>query len=137
MSSSAPNIIVSSRDVQRIEELLASPQHRHAAYAETLLAEMARADIVEPEQVPADVVSMNSVVKVQDEVSGEISELTLVYPRDASTTAGNVSVLAPVGSALLGLRVGQSIQWPTPAGSRRLAIRDIAYQPEAAGHYHR
>lgn len=137
MSSSGLNIIVSSRDVERIEDLLASPPHRQAAYAETLRAEMARADVVEPEHVPADVVSMNSVVQVQDEVSGDISELTLVYPRDAAAAAGNVSVLAPVGSALLGLRVGQSIEWPTPAGLRRLAIRGIAYQPEAAGHYHR
>jgi regulator of nucleoside diphosphate kinase len=77
---------------------------------------------------------MNSRVRFEDLDSGEQLEVTLVYPRDADVDQSKVSVLAPVGSALLGLSVGQSISWPLPGGkSRHLRVVGVTYQPEAAG----
>ena len=136
--TTTPPIIVSSLDLERIEALLDAPAHRHFPGSEALRAELARADVVEPQRMPADVVTMNSQVNVIDIGHGEEYDLTLVYPRDADGDPGKVSVLAPVGSAILGLRVGQSIQWPMPGG-RQLVLRiaAIRYQPEASGQLHR
>lgn len=126
-----PPITVSSRDLARLEALLESPAGRAAAGAEALSAELLRANVVAPEAMPADVVAMDSTVDCVDELSGEAHVLTLVYPRDADADQGKVSVLAPVGSALLGLSVGQSIDWRTPAG-RALRLRVTGLRPPAA-----
>lgn len=134
--SSKPAIVVSRIDYERIEALLEQSGDRPGAAA--LEAEIARANVVEPAQMPGDVITMNSTARFRDKASGEERELTLVYPRDASGEPGRVSILAPIGSALLGLRVGQSIDWPLP-GSRTAALQvlSIQYQPEAAGELHR
>ena len=88
--------------------------------------------------MPPDAITMNSTARFRDESSGEERELTLVYPRDADGSPDKVSILAPVGSALLGLRAGQTIDWPLPGGrSTRLQVLEIRYQPEAAGEFHR
>jgi regulator of nucleoside diphosphate kinase len=137
-TSTPPPILVPSLDLERIEALLDEPARRHFPGAETLRAELARAEIVEPAQMPADVVTMNSTARVVDVDAGEEYEMTLVYPREADGDPGKVSVFAPVGSAILGLRIGQSIQWPVPGGRlRTLRIAQIRYQPEASGHLHR
>ena len=87
--------------------------------------------------MPADVVTMNSIASIED-VSGETREISLVYPREADGAANRISVLAPVGSAMLGLRVGQSIAWKVPGGrALRLRVAGISYQPEASGQLHR
>ena len=87
--------------------------------------------------MPPHIVTMNSTVSFEDESNGEKLTLTLVYPA-AAGAPGTVSILAPVGSALLGLSRDQQIDWPTPDGRhRRLRVLEIGYQPEAAGHYHR
>lgn len=131
-------IILSRLDVARIEALLDSPALRDAPTAARLRAEIDRADIVEPAAMPRDVVSMNSSADCVDETSGKHHSLTLVYPKDADADAGRISVLAPVGSALLGLRVGQAIDWPGQGGKlHRLKVTAIHYQPEAAGDLHR
>ncbi len=131
-----PPILVSSLDLERIEVLLDA--HARVPGAQALRDELARAEIVAPEQMPADVVTMNSTVRVTDVDNGAVHEFTLVYPRDAGTGVDKVSVLAPVGSAILGLRIGQTMQWPMPGGHlRTLRIEAIDYQPEAAGHLHR
>ena len=91
---------------------------------------------MESHQIPADVITMNSTARFMDETSGKEFELTLVYPDDALMSSdGTVSVLAPVGSALLGLSVGQAIEWPLPGG-RKMSLRVLAvtYQPEATRH---
>ena len=128
-----PPITVSSRDLARLETMLDSPALRHLPAAEALAAELERATVVEPADMPADVVTMNSTVTCVDELSGETHRITLVYPHDADVLQQKVSVLAPVGSALLGLSVGQHIDWPMPGG-RALRLKDtrIQYQPEAA-----
>jgi len=131
--STLPPITVSTRDLARLEALLESPAVRQLPAARALGDELVRANVVEPADMPADVVSMNSVVTCRDENTGETHQLTLVYPQDADADQGRVSVLAPVGSALLGLSVGQHIDWPMPGGrTLRLEVTGIQYQPEAA-----
>ena len=133
-----PSLIVSSRDLARLEALLDSPVlSRHPA-ALALIDELNRAEVLPPERIPAGVVTMHSQVECEDTASGESHLLTLVYPNEADVERGRVSVLAPVGSALLGLSVGQSIDWEAPGGrSLRLKVKAVRYQPEAAGDLHR
>lgn len=138
MSNTTPPITLSSLDLERIETLLESPAYQRIPGAEALRAELARASILDPAEMPADVVTMNSTVQVVDENTKEEHQLTLVYPREADGDPGKVSVFAPVGSAILGLRVGDAIRWPMPGGRQAaLRIAAITYQPEAAGHLHR
>lgn len=132
--SDKPSITLSSRDFDRLDAMLR--QAPDTAVLEGLRAELERATVVEPGDLPKGVVSMNSVVRLADVDDGEEMTLTLVYPRDAGK-AGTVSVFAPVGSALLGLSVGQQIDWPMPGKhSRRLRVLEVEYQPEAAGDFH-
>ncbi len=136
--SMQPPITVTSLDLERLEVLLDSPAYKDFPGADALRAELDRATIVEPQEVPSGIVTMNSTVRVAEVDSGREFELTLVYPRDSDGSPGKVSVLAPAGSALLGLAVGQTIAWPMPAGRQlQLKVLAIAYQPEAAGEYHR
>ena len=136
--SKQPQIVISSPDLDRLERLLDSVSPLHAPGLDALRRELDRAEVVEPHEIPPNVITMNSTVRFVDEVSGREFELTLVYPDDAHLTHGTVSVLAPVGSALLGLRIGDAIDWPAPSGTTlRLRVTAIAYQPEAAGDFHR
>lgn len=98
--------------------------------------ELMRADIVDPQQTPADLITMNSRFRLTDLDSGEVFEYTLVYPHDADYKENRISILAPLGTALLGFRVGDVIEWRMPAGVRRLQVGEILYQPEAVGDYH-
>ena len=130
--TSAPPIILTQLDLQRLERLLDSLDDYGPA-AEALEQELSRAQIVERSEMPAGVVTMNSRVHCLDEGTGKEYHLTLVYPHDAGKE-GTVSVLAPVGTALLGMSVGQHIDWPTLAGKViKLTLLAIEYQPEAAG----
>jgi regulator of nucleoside diphosphate kinase len=136
--SASPPTVVSSLDLERIEAMLDAPAYRDQASAIALRDELARADVLAPAQMPNDVVTMNSRVRAVDLDNGDAYDLTLVYPRDADGDAGRVSVLAPVGSAILGLRIGQTMQWPMPGGRRMtLRVDAIHDQPEAAGDLHR
>lgn len=129
-----PGLVMSVRDVRRLEALLATPAVAGSDVAERLEAEIARADVREPGEIPADVVTMNSNVSVLDESSGVERTVRVVYPHDAGGGEACVSVLAPVGAALLGLRVGDAIDWPLPGGrTTRLRLTRVHYQPEAAG----
>ena len=135
MSHSA--ITVSRIDLDRIEALLERLPAAEADKLQALRAELDRADVVEPADMPPHIVTMNSTVVFEDESDGEKLTLTLVYPAGAGAP-GTVSILAPVGSALLGLARGQQIDWLMPDGrKRRLKVLEITYQPEAAGHLHR
>lgn len=128
-------LVMSSIDVDRIRTAMTSGL---ASGSMTLLKEeIARAQVVPQTAIPPDVVTMNSRVKVRDASTGQIKEMTLVYPKDANPDAGRVSVLAPIGSALLGLHIGQTIEWPLPGGrTKRLTVVELCYQPESAGDYH-
>lgn len=137
MDERKPAIIVSSLDHERIEALLDSLPPNSFPEAELLAAELDRAEVLDPQAMPADVVTMNSRVRFTVEPSGKEYELTLVYPKAIDGAPGKISILAPVGSALLGLSVGQEIEWPAPGGSIvRVRIIDILYQPERAGDFH-
>ena len=133
-SPELPPITLSSRDLARLEALIDSPALQRHPAAQALAAELARAHVVAPESMPADVVTMNSLVECIDETGGGRRSLTLVYPQDADAAHHRVSVLAPVGSALLGLSVGQSIDWVAPGGRQlRLRVTAVHNQPEATG----
>jgi regulator of nucleoside diphosphate kinase len=132
--STEPNIVVSSLDLQRLDSLLAGLS-QSAPGVEALRHELDRADVREPQRMPSSIVTMNSTVVFVIEESGEHFELTLCYPHDAGKP-GAVSILAPVGSALLGLAIGQSIDWTLPGGKvRSIRVVDISYQPERAGNF--
>ena len=132
-----PPITMSSLDEARLERLLESDAYRQLPGIDALLSEMERANVVKPVDMPPDVVTMNSTIRFVDDSNGAEFEYTLVYPADAGKP-DTISVLAPVGSALLGLSVGQSIAWRVPGG-RELDLRVLAVvrQPEAMGEYHR
>lgn len=136
--STRPAITVSSLDLERLERLLDSLKGDAATQAEGLRTELDRADVVEPEAMPPTVVTMNSRVRFSIEGSDEQFSQTLVYPKDADGSGDKISVLAPIGSALLGLSVGDTIDWPRPAGGvSRVRIEEVLYQPEREGEYHR
>jgi regulator of nucleoside diphosphate kinase len=103
-----------------------------------LESELARANVVEPAEIPPTVVTMNSTVRFSVESSQDEFELTLVYPKDIDSSGKKISILAPVGSALLGLSQGDEIEWPKPGGGLiKVKIKEVIYQPERAGEYHR
>jgi len=132
-----PRIILTSQDLDRLEALLdALPAGSFPGKSE-LQVELDRAEVVSPEAVSPDVVTMNSKVRFALE-SGDEFCLTLVYPKDMDGSAERISVLAPVGSALLGLSVGEHIEWPRPGGGMmKVQLVEIIYQPERAGEFHR
>ena len=137
-SSTVPPIVVSSRDFNRLESLLDSPALRRLPAAMSLMQELSRAQVVAPEEMPDTVVTMNSRVEFQEELTGERHTLTLVYPHEANVDSGRISILAPVGSALLGLSTGQSIDWAAPDGRPlRLLVTAVHYQPEASSDFNR
>lgn len=127
----APRIYLTQTDLDRLLALVeAYPGQRF----EALESELVRAHVVERADIPKDVVTMNSRVVFRNETTGESREVTLVYPGMADMDAGKISILVPVGTALLGLRVGQAIDWEMPGGAKqRLRIVEVPYQPEAAG----
>jgi regulator of nucleoside diphosphate kinase len=131
MAQNSSSLVITDQDYERLALLL---QHTESSNAATLEEELARATVVSQKEVPSDVVTMNSTIQFMDENTQKESEVTLVFPKDADVTKGKVSILAPVGIALIGLRIGQTIRWPMPNGqNRELKVTAIRYQPEAAG----
>ncbi len=116
--NSKPSIAVSRTDLERIESLLDRQPVAQADSFSKLRAELERADVLEASEMPSHTVGMNSTVTFEDEDNGEKLTRTLVFPA-AAGAPGTVSILAPVGSALLGLARGQEIEWPMPDGRKR------------------
>lgn len=102
-------------------------------YLETLEEELDRAEVVEPGKVPQDVITMGSEVRLKDLDSGELKSYRLVFPSDVRSTENGLSVLAPIGTALLGYQAGDVIEWVVPKGTRRLEVLSVLFQPEASG----
>jgi len=125
-----PQIHITQGDLDQLLQLVeAYPGQRF----EKLENELVRAKVVPREKIPQDTVTMNSRVVFEDEATGERREITLVYPGNADIDAGRISVLVPVGTALLGLRAGQSIDWQLPSGERRrYRIVSVPFQPGAS-----
>jgi len=133
-----PEIVISTVDSERLERLLDSLPNNGFIGKVELESELARARVVEPKDVPATTVTMNSTVRFKVESSSEEFELTLVYPKDSDLSGKTLSILAPIGSALLGLSQGDEIEWPKPGGGvLRVQIHEITYQPERSGEFHR
>ena len=133
-----PEIIISSLDADRLYALMELLPANSFAGEKELEAELGRANIVEPHEVPATVVTMNSTVNFVVESTGEEFTLTLVYPKNIDSSGDKISILAPVGSALLGLSQGDQIEWPKPGGGLvTVTIKEVIYQPERAGELHR
>lgn len=132
-----PKIVLSSLDLDRLDQLLSRLPAKDPARLQ-LEQELERGAVVEPAAMPADVVTMNSTVRLRLLKTGEESCLTLVYPKDLDAAGDKVSVLAPVGSALLGLSEGDQIHWPMPDGEiQPIQVLQLVYQPERAGQLHR
>lgn len=133
-----PEITISSLDADRLYKLIESlPKNSFVGKSE-LESELARANIVAPEEIPPTIVTMNSTVKFVIKSTQDEFELKLVYPKDTDLAGKTISILSPVGSALLGLSRGDEIEWPRPGGGFfQVKIIDIVYQPERAGELHR
>lgn len=131
-------IFITQNDSKRLRLLIQG----HKAFGDhericlkLLAEELIRAEIVDPQKIPRNVVTMNSLVKFRDMNTQEVYIYSIVYPANADFENGKISVLAPIGMALLGYRVGDLVEWPVPAGMRRFKVEEVLYQPEAAGQY--
>ena len=128
----APKIYVTEADFDALERVLDSPAVRKLPGVEALWQELHRAQVVPADRIPANVITMNSTVRFEDENAGTAHQLTLVYPRDVDESGTKVSITAPAGSALIGLSVGQTIEWQVPGGRKiRLKVLEVLHQPAA------
>ncbi|QDS90208.1 Regulator of nucleoside diphosphate kinase [Rosistilla ulvae] len=126
-------IVVTRQDCQRLESMLASDFTQalcNKGNLKNLRGELALARIVEPDKVPPDVVTMGSTVRLLDLDCDELETFTLVYPDEANIAEGKLSVLAPIGTAILGYRVGDMVCWKVPSGESRTRIEEVLFQPE-------
>jgi regulator of nucleoside diphosphate kinase len=119
--------------IDRISEVAVTDRR----YLDDLEFELERAQIVDAAEVPGDVITMNSTVRLRDLDNGDELDLTLVYPQDAKIDENRISILAPIGTAMIGYRAGDEIEWPVPDGKARFKVEDIVYQPESAGVFDR
>ncbi len=131
-------IYITMFDVERLQALIAEKKRldrRKNEYIENLENELKRAQLVAPKDVPPDVITMNSKACLVDVEANEEMVYTLVFPEDADLAQSKISVLAPIGTAMLGYRVGDTFTWSVPDGVRKLLVKELLYQPEASGDY--
>ncbi|MEN0036315.1 MAG: nucleoside diphosphate kinase regulator [Cellvibrio sp.] len=122
----ADSLVILETDYQRLLKLI---EQNDTAAADLLDTEISRADVVPAKKLPADAVTMDSVVTFIDLGSNEEKTISLVYPADANVDEMKISILSPVGSALIGLRIGGKIDWPVQGKVRRLKVVTVV-QPE-------
>lgn len=126
-------IVITAHDHSRLEDIFQSA-FVEAFYDKPYLADLRReidmAEIVESEELPADVVTMHSTVRLRDMQTKEEETYTLVYPEEANIAEGKISILAPIGTAVLGYRVGDTVRWKVPSGLSRWRIEEVVAQPE-------
>ena len=135
-SKKTTTIYITELDYNRLSGLIDRTRERNGTdreYLNKLEAELDRAEIVERKDIPRDVITMRSKVRLKDLVSGESNTYSLVFPTEADSAEGKISVLAPIGTAILGYRQGDTIEWPVPSGVRKLKVEEILYQPESSG----
>jgi regulator of nucleoside diphosphate kinase len=132
-------IYITEVDRQRLEKLIETAGERdqlaNRQYLHKLEHELDRAETVASEDMPGDVITMRSKVRLKDMNTGEGMVYTLVFPSEANFDEGKIFVLAPIGTAMLGYIKGSIVEWQVPSRLRRLKIEEILYQPEAAGDY--
>jgi regulator of nucleoside diphosphate kinase len=133
------SLYITEADMNRLQGLLETGSrfgHRDKKHLLELEDELNRARVVPSKDIPEDVITMNSEVRLKDLDSGEEVVYSLVFPGDANVAENKISVLAPIGTALIGYRVWDTIEWKVPGRLRRLKVEEILYQPERAGDYH-
>lgn len=133
------NIVMAEYDLERLSELLKTIEKHSSKYngsIEELKKEIEKAEIVSSGEIHGDIVTMNSRVLLEDLDTYEEFPFQVVFPSDADLDADKISVLAPVGTALLGYKVGDTVVWKVPSGMRKLKIKEMLYQPESAGDWH-
>jgi regulator of nucleoside diphosphate kinase len=128
-------IYITESDMERLRALINIGGRQDAAYLERLEDELDRARVVDPRDIPGDVITMNSSVLVKDLDSNEERVFVLVFPGKANMAENAISILAPVGTALIGYKEGDVIDWEVPAGTKRLEVIRVIYQPERIGNY--
>jgi len=135
---SKSSAVITKSDFDRLKHLVESPRYRRAGPVSLapLRRELQDGEVVAPTGVPKDVVTMHSRVSVRNARAKESETYTIVYPDEANLDEGKVSVLAPMGTALIGAREGSVVAFDAPGGRRRLKIVKVLYQPEAAGDFH-
>ena len=133
-------IYITEIDLDRLTKLIDrngnSRRNWNQPYLTRLEGELERAEVVAPQDIPTDAITMHSTVRLRDLGSGKELTYSLVFPNEADVDQGRISVLAPIGTAMIGYRVGDVIEWEVPSGMRKLKVEEILYQPEAAGDYH-
>lgn len=130
------HIQITPSDYEKLQALLHSPSPFPLAERDSrdaLARELARAQITSPEDLPADIITLHSRARVQDLETDETLELTVVPPELAHYESGRISILAPLGTAMIGCRAGDLVEWTVPAGKCRLRIKEVLFQPEANG----
>lgn len=130
-------IFITQFDLDRLKALISEKRATGGdnAYLNDLEEELGQAEIVDSKDIPADVITMNSKVRMEDAETGEEMIYSLVFPQDADIDEGRISVLAPIGTGMIGYKKGDIIEWPVPAGMRKIEILEILYQPEASGDF--
>ena len=126
-------IFITKFDYERLKKLL-DDKKPNDEFDKTLLAELERGEVVDPKDVPADVITMNSQVRFKDEQGNDL-EYWLVFPEDADLPNNKISILSPIGCALLGYAKGDEVAIPTPKGQRKLIVEEIVHQPEREGNF--
>jgi regulator of nucleoside diphosphate kinase len=132
------NIYITQLDNERLEKMISNAKRDNAKdkeYLAKLEAELNRAKVVAPENIPHNIVTMNSQIRLRDIVSDEEMTIELVFPERKDFLSNRISVLAPIGTAILGYKVGDEIEWEVPAGEKTFRIEEILFQPEASGQF--
>jgi regulator of nucleoside diphosphate kinase len=134
------SIYITEPDYERLTKLIENAREREGdanrRYIDSLEEELERAEVVQQKKIAPDVITMRSTVRLKDMDSSEEMTYQLTFPTEANYDEGKISVLAPIGTAMLGYRRGAVIEWEVPSGVRRLRVEEILYQPESKGEYH-
>ena len=131
-----PRIFITTKDAEKLRKLIRKAYHsdyRGSDYLKKLAGEIEKASVVDPDQIPSDVIALNSTARLVDQQTGEEMLYTLVFPEEADVSRGKISILAPIGTAMLGYKLGDTFEWDTPGGTRIIRVKEILYQPEASG----
>lgn len=131
-------IFITSSDKEKLLKMIGLEKEFHVgdkAYLQSLVHELERAVVVRSEEIPHDVITMHSQVVLRDLDDDEEMTCSLVYPDEADVNDNKISVLAPIGMAVLGYRVGDVVNWDIPGGVVRLQVEKILFQPESSGNF--
>ena len=131
-------IMMNKLDYVRIQKAINDAKQTRslkASEALNLLQELKSAKIVEPTEIPANVVTMNTIVKISFLNTNKTVQFQIAYPQEANLKKNKISILSPIATALIGYKVGDEIEWIVPAGLTKVKIEEIIYQPEAAGNF--